>query len=201
MSLSEQIQSLNEIDLSDVDFTRAGLWPTPAKLAILVVVMIAVLAGGYFLIVSPELEALKQSEEREATLKKTFEKRAHQASNIEDYRAQNVELVKRFDSLLNQLPSDTEVPGLLEDITDVGVNGGLKINKIDLQKEATKEFFIELPMSIQLTGSYHNFGSFVSGVAALPRIVTLHDFKISISTGKEKSLSMIIGAKTYRYRD
>lgn len=200
MDIGEQIQKLNELDLSDIDFSRAGMWPAPAKIALLIVISVLVAFAGYYFIVSPKLAELDSSQTREATLRTQYEKRAHQASNIEGYRAQNEELVLRFDALLKQLPSDTEVPGLLEDITQVGVDGGLQIEKIELKREVTQEFFIELPMSIRLTGSYHNFGAFVSGVSALPRIVTLHDFSVSPDKGDE-TLSLVIDAKTYRYRE
>ena len=200
MALNDYMEKLNEIDLSDIDFTRAGMWPRPAKVALLVIIFVIVSVGSYYFFVNPKLAEWAKAKDKEVSLRKKFEKRAHQASNIEDYRAQNEELVKRFEALLKQLPSDTEVPGLLEDITSVGVDGGLKIEKIELKKEAKKEFFVELPMSIKLRGNYHNLGAFVSGVSALPRIVTLHDFDIK-PVGKSGDLSLQINAKTYRYRD
>lgn len=200
MALNDYMEKLNEIDLSDIDFSRAGMWPRPAKVALLVVIFILASLGSYFFIVNPQLTQWEKVKEEEVTLRKQFETRALQASNIEDLRAQNAELVMRFEALLKQLPSDTEVPGLLEDITSVGVNGGLTIEKIELKKETKQEFFIELPMAIRLRGNYHNLGAFVSGVAALPRIVTLHDFDIK-PVGNTGDLSLQINAKTYRYKD
>lgn len=200
MALKEYIDNLNNIDLSDIDFARAGMWPRPAKAFLLMVIFSLVSVGAFYFVVNPQLVVWGDAKKKELSLRKKFEKRAHQASNIEDYRAQNEELVKRFQALLKQLPSDTEVPGLLEDITSVGVNGGLKIERIELKKEAVKEFFIELPMDIRLRGNYHNLGAFVSGVSALPRIVTLHDFDIK-PAGSSGDLSLQINAKTYRYRD
>ncbi len=102
--------------------------------------------------------------------------------------------------MVSQLPSDTEVPGLLEDVTNKGVESGLEIKSIKLQPEQQKEFYVELPINIEVTGSYHDFGTFVSGIAGLPRIVTLHDFKIGSDPKTPGVLTMSISAKTYRYK-
>ena len=106
-----------------------------------------------------------------------------------------------FGALVSQLPSDTEVPGLLEDITNKGLLNGLSIASIDLQKEKAREFYVELPIAISAAGSYHDLGAFISGMAGLPRIVTLHDFSISAKGGDANKLQMNIVAKTYRYKD
>ena len=106
-----------------------------------------------------------------------------------------------FGALVSQLPSDTEVPGLLEDITNKGLLNGLSISAIELKKERAQEFYVELPISITASGSYHDLGAFISGMAGLPRIVTLHDFQITNSKKNPNSLDMKILAKTYRYRD
>ena len=109
-----------------------------------------------------------------------------------------IELDETFGALLEQLPKDTEVPGLLEDITEVAYGSGLSMKSISLEPEKVSEFYVELPIRIDVTGDYHDFGSFVSGVAALPRIVTLHDYAIKESEGSQ--LNMVIEAKTYRYK-
>jgi type IV pilus assembly protein PilO len=109
------------------------------------------------------------------------------------------EMEESFGALVAQLPSDTEVPGLLEDIDEKGAESGLTINSISLQPEKTAEFYVELPISVKVSGSYHDLGNFVSGIAGMPRIVTLHDYTIA----KAKSgglLDMVITAKTYRYK-
>jgi type IV pilus assembly protein PilO len=137
----------------------------------------------------------------EAELKQEFEKKAFQAANLDAYRRQMVEMQESFGALVSQLPSDTEVPGLLEDITNKGLLNGLEISSIDLQLEKAEEFYVELPISIVATGSYHDLGAFISGMAGLPRIVTLHDFNISASSENTNRLSMNIIAKTYRYKD
>ncbi len=113
-----------------------------------------------------------------------------------------VEMEESFGALISQLPSDTEVPGLLEDITNKGLLNGLEIASIDLQDEVSKEFYVELPIAIEASGSYHDLGAFISGMAGLPRIVTLHDFSIDIpKDGDSTKLEMSIVAKTYRYKD
>ena len=111
------------------------------------------------------------------------------------------EMEESFGALVSQLPSDTEVPGLLEDITNKGLLNGLNIASIDLLPEQAREFYVELPISIVASGSYHDLGAFISGMAALPRIVTLHDFNIAAPGGDANNLQMRIIAKTYRYRD
>ena len=111
------------------------------------------------------------------------------------------EMETTFGALFRQLPTDTEVPGLLEDISHTGLTAGLTFNSIQLAPEASKEFYVELPIDIEVKGGYHSFGAFVSGVAALPRIVTLHDFEIVPSSGKTHELIMKVRAKTYRYKE
>jgi type IV pilus assembly protein PilO len=124
-----------------------------------------------------------------------------EAANLEAYKRQMLEMEESFGALVSQLPSDTEVPGLLEDITNKGEQNGLAISKIDLLPEVPQEFYIELPISIVAVGSYHDLGAFISGMAGLPRIVTLHDFNIASSGSNTNQLEMNIVAKTYRYRD
>ena len=127
------------------------------------------------------------------------ETKAFQAANLQAYRQQMLELDETFGALLKQLPKDTEVPGLLEDITEVAHASGLSMKAISLQPEKVSEFYVELPIKIDVTGDYRDFGSFVSGVAALSRIVTLHDY--SIEAGNGSLLNMVIEAKTYRYKE
>jgi type IV pilus assembly protein PilO len=119
-------------------------------------------------------------------------------ANLPALRKQMADVEGRFSELLTQLPTDKEVPGLLEDISDIGRGAGLVINSIALQPERKSKFYIELPINIDVAGSYHELGQFVSGVAAIDRIVTLHDFNVRPGSG---NLSMTIQAKTYRYDD
>lgn len=202
MAFEDTMRSLREFDINDLDLDNVGSWPYPIKLFIFVLILAAVIVGGYYYHIEDLQIALASEEKREEQLKKDFEKKAFQAANLDAYRRQLAEMEETFGALVSQLPSDTEVPGLLEDITNKGLLNGLTISSIDLQAERAKEFYIELPISIVASGSYHDLGAFVSGLASLPRIVTLHDFNISLpGSGDANRLSMSIIAKTYRYRD
>ena len=201
MALEDTMRSLRDFDLSDLDFDNVGSWPTPIKLFIWVVLLAAVLAAGYYYHVKDLQLQLTQVEAKEETLKKEFEKKAFEAANLDAYRQQLKEMEESFGALVSQLPSDTEVPGLLEDITNKGLLNGLTIASIDLKGEQAREFYVELPIAISASGSYHDLGAFVSGMAGLPRIVTLHDFNITSKGGNANALQMNITAKTYRYKD
>jgi type IV pilus assembly protein PilO len=198
MSIQDAFSELQDFDVNDLDFENMGSWPSAIKFIAWAIVFVGVVAAGYFYIVADLQEQLAQEQKKELGLKKEFEGKAFKAANLEAYRAQMVEMEESFGSLISQLPSDTEVPGLLEDITKKGIDNGLDISSIKLQAEQSKEFYVELPISVSVTGSYHDFGAFVSGIASLPRIVTLHDFKISKT---DDALQMNITAKTYRYKD
>jgi type IV pilus assembly protein PilO len=201
MALEDSLRSLREFDLSSLDFENVGSWPVPIKIFIWAVLLIAVLVGGYYYHIEGLQLELAQAEEKEVALKKDFEKKAFEAANLEAYRQQMVEMEESFGALVSQLPSATEVPGLLEDITTKGLLNGLKIGSIVLQNELAKEFYVELPILIQASGSYHDLGAFVSGMAGLPRIVTLHDFEIYANKENPNNLDLKILAKTYRYKD
>jgi type IV pilus assembly protein PilO len=201
MALEDTMRSMREFDLSDLDLDSVGSWPTPIKVLIWAALLIAVLVGGYYWHVKDLQLELTTEESKEVELKKDFEKKAFQAANLEAYRQQLAEMEESFGALVSQLPSDTEVPGLLEDITNKGLLNGLQIAAIALQKESAKEFYVELPISINASGSYHDLGAFISGMAGLPRIVTLHDFQIKAKEKNSSNLEMKILAKTYRYKD
>ena len=201
MALEDTMRSLRDFDLSDLDFDNVGSWPLPIKMFIWLVLLGAIVVGGYYYHIEDLQLELAQVEAVEVKLKKEFEEKAFQAANLDAYRQQMVEMEESFGALVSQLPSDTEVPGLLEDITNKGLLNGLNIASIDLQNEQAREFYVELPISIQASGSYHDLGAFISGMAGLPRIVTLHDFKITGSGNNANDLKMSIIAKTYRYKD
>ena len=199
MALSDSFQDLRDFDASDLDFENIGSWPTVIKVIVWVIAFIAVLVAGYFYFISDLRDDLAREQRTEKDLKVQYERKAFEASNLEAYRKQMAEMEESFDALINQLPSDTEVPGLLEDITNRGLASGLDISSIALGDERAEEFYVELPINIEVTGSYHDLGGFVGGIASLPRIVTLHDF--SIERDEDMGLKMSITAKTYRYRD
>lgn len=203
MALQDQLKQLNEIDFSNLDANNIGMWPFPLKVLVLIVAFVAVLGGGYYFVLLPELTEVERLERQEQTLRQEFETKAGQAANLEELKQQRVDMEESFGALLRQLPSDTEVPGLLEDITLTGLDAGLKFSAIDLLPERRQEFYIELPIAITVSGLYHNMGAFVSGVANLSRIVTLHDFQIApaAGAGAGDELVMRIEARTYRYLD
>lgn len=201
MAFEDTMRGLREFDINDLDFDNVGAWPAVIKVVIWLVLLGAVLAGGYYYHIKDlqiELATVAVEEER---LKKDFEKKAFQAANLEAYKQQMAEMKESFGALVSQLPSDTEVPGLLEDITNKGLLNGLEIDSIDLLAEQSKEFYIELPISIVAKGTYHDLGAFISGMAGLPRIVTLHDFSVSASNDDSGLLNLKLIAKTYRYKD
>jgi type IV pilus assembly protein PilO len=203
MALSDSLESLKGFDVNDLDINNAGSWPWPVKLISMLIVFALIVAGFYWFLIKDQYSTLEKEEGKESQLKQQYESKAFQVANLDEYREQMREMEETFGALLKQLPADTEVPGLLEDITNTGLGTGLVINSIALQPEVSKEFYVELPINISVSGSYHDMASFVSGVASLPRIVTLHDFDIA-PVGKgpdelDRGLSMKISAKTYRY--
>jgi len=202
MSLASSLESLRSVDLSDLDMNNLGSWPAAVKVIAALLLMALMLGGGYYFYLSDMQDSLDQQKAQEETLKQQFSSKALQAANLEAYKEQMVEMEASFGALLRQLPSDTEVPGLLEDITRTGLGSGLEFEEIKLQPEVTQQFYIELPIQIKVVGGYHDLATFVSGVSSLPRIVTLHDFEIKPeSPGSSSKLRMSILAKTYRYND
>lgn len=204
MSLSENLSNwrnaASEIELDQIDWEEPGTWPGILKVFSLVLVAVLVLALGYYFIVSKQLAELESDKRKEQMLKEEFKTKAFEAANLDALRAQMAEMNEMFGALVSQLPSDTQVPGLLEDITGIGASNGLEFNSLELQSEQTKEFYVELPIDIVVTGTYHDLGAFVSGIASLPRIVTLHDFEISPVKERPGVMEMAIQAKTYRYK-
>lgn len=200
MAFQDVVRDLRELDFSELSLENIGSWPLAVKVMAWVLAFIVLIVFGYVYSISDLRDQLSQVETKELDLKKEFEEKAFKAANLDALRKQMVEMEESFGALVSQLPSDTEVPGLLEDVTNKGVESGLEIKSIKLQPELAKEFYVELPISIEVTGSYHDFGTFVSGIAGLPRIVTLHDFKIASDSKTPGVLSMSISAKTYRYK-
>ena len=193
-------EGLKDFDINDLDFKSAGTWPLAIKIIVWVLVLAVIIFLGYYLHLNDMLDERARVEKKEVELKQEYESKAFKAANLHVYRKQMEDMEKSFGALVKQLPSDTEVPGLLEDITHTGLGSGLEIDSIKLQPEQSAEFYIELPIEIEVRGGYHDLGSFVSGVASLPRIVTLHDFDIK-PTESGGLLAMTITAKTYRYND
>jgi type IV pilus assembly protein PilO len=199
MAFSDALQELKEFDVNELNADNIGSWPIAIKVIVWVIVFVAVLVAGYMYDVSGLQKNLAQEQKKELDLRSEFERKAYQAANLNAYRTQMVQMEESFGALVSQLPSDTEVPGLLEDITNKGLSSGLDINSITLSNEIVQEFYVEKPFQIVVRGNYHDIATFVSGIASLPRIVTLHDFEIIQSD--DATLNMKITAKTYRYKD
>lgn len=199
MNLADQIKSINNADLSDLNLEAMASWPPLLKIILLSALFVALLVAGFYLHIEDLNKRLKLAEREETTLRLDFEQKAFEAANLSAYKAQLAEMEVRFGALVAQLPSETEVPGLLEDITDKGELNGLSIERIDLLDEQAQNFYVELPIAIQAVGSYHDIGAFISGMAGLPRIVTLHDFEIVTARDAPSTLEISIQAKTYRY--
>ena len=198
--LKAMLANLKELDVNDlnnIDWENMGSWPLPGKIVFCSILFVLVLVGGYFYFIAEDVDALNAAKQREVTLKQDFENKAFRVANLDAYRTQLVEMEETFGSLLQQLPRDTEVPGLIDDISAAALSAGLSLNIIDPRPVTRTEFYNELPINIEVTGAYHEMGSFVSAVASLPRIVTLHDF--SIDKAPAGSLLMKIQAKTYQY--
>lgn len=200
MSLADSLKNLNEFDINDLDVNNAGIWPAPVKAIVLLIVFGLVLGGGYWFFVKDQYAQLDQVKKTEVDLRKQYENKAYKVANLDVFKKQMVEMEETFGALVKQLPSDTEVPGLLEDITNTAVGNGLSLQEVKLQPEQKKDFYVELPINIRVSGTYHELASFVSSVASLPRIVTLHDFTITPKSGESDVLDMQVQARTYRYR-
>lgn len=189
---------INLSELNNLDPNNIGSWPRYAKIGVIVILCAAVLAAGYYFDTQDQELQLERVKADEIKLRKDFEGKQLKAANLEAYKLQMVEMEESFGTMLRQLPSKTEVAELLVDITQTGLASGLEFSLFQPRNEVPKEFYAELPIDLTVSGNYHQIGDFVSGVAALPRIVTLHDIKLNES---DKRLVMTATAKTYRYLD
>jgi len=185
----------------NLELENIGQWPAAAKL-VLAIFMAAVIVGlGYMGFIDDQIKRLDRTIAEETTLKESYRSKYHVAANLDLFRAQMIEAEETFATQLRSLPNSHEIPGLLDDITFVGTTSGLDFLKLEWQPEISKEIYIELPIDIEVIGPYHSFGQFVSKVAGLPRIVTLHDFKIVIPQDDTETLNLKLQAKTYRYQE
>ncbi|WP_151705062.1 type 4a pilus biogenesis protein PilO [Nitrincola alkalilacustris] len=184
-------------DPNSVDFNTAGNWPIGIKIIAYIIVIAAMCGAGYYFIIADKQSGLEREIAREPELREQVRSKSFQVANLVPLRKQMEDVEERFSELLKQLPTEREVPGLLEELSDIGRGAGLQIEVIALQAERKAEFYVELPINIQVTGTFHQMGEFVSGVSAIERIVTLHDY--SIRSGSGNNLAMTINAKTYRY--
>ena len=195
MNLVEELQSL---DANDV-----GRWPLPFRVAVIAIVFILVTGLGiYWFIVKDKAPQLERAQAEEQELRTTFENKQRKAANYDAYKQQLAQIEQSFGTMLRQLPGETEIPSLIVDISQTGLAAGLQEKLFVPQAEIPRDFYAEKPIQIRLTGGYHEIGNFVSGIAALPRIVTLHDITITPENADSfDNLSMEVTAKTYRYID
>ena len=201
MAMQDSLDQLKDLDISSLDVNNIGAWPAAIKIIVMIFLFAAVIGGGYFLHITDKQKQLDTVTQKEDKLRKEYERKAEQAANLDAYRQQKQEMEAAFGALLPPPPPPPEVPGLIDDITRTALDNELTIESIDLQPESRSEFYVELPIRIVVEGNYHKIGSFVSSVASLSRIVTLHNFSLRPQNqdGGVGMLKMEILAKTYRY--
>jgi type IV pilus assembly protein PilO len=208
--------------LRNIDFNDVGRWPLSIKVIAVTLISGAVLGAGLWLDTRRQLDTLESVRATEKTLKTEFQDKQAKASNLDAYKVQMEEMKRSFGAMLRQLPSKTEVAELLVDISQTGLQSGLEFELFKPEGERPADFYAELPIKIKVAGTYHEFGQFVSEVAALPRIVTLQDFSIGplsanqggkklsqdgkkgdkkAATVNQDMLIMEVTAKTFRYLD
>lgn len=190
-------------ELRSLDTNDPGRWPLPIRVGAIALVFAAVVAAGvYYFVIQEEMPLLERAQRDERDLRVQFEDKQRKAANFDAYRTQLAEIERDFGAMLRQLPGKTEVPSLLVDISQTALGAGLEEIEFTPTGEIQKDFYAELPIRLRYTGSYHELGNFVSGIAALPRIVTLHDITIRpVNRSEPDELTLTVTAKTYRYLD
>lgn len=190
-------------DFNQIDFKNAGSLPLPVKAVLLSVLLLILVAGGYWFLWSPALEELDQAKAKEAELKEIFLTKKREAINLDAYKQQMVDIEKTFGALLRQLPDKSQMDGLLTDINQAGLERGLEFELFKPGAETLADFYAEMPITIKVTGSYHDLGAFATDISKLSRIVTLNDLAIAPAgkDGKDSKLVIDAIAKTYRYLD
>jgi len=194
------LEELNNLDINDVK--NIGTAPGIVKVFLIVLLCVIVVVAAYFLVITPKLEELAKVEMEEINLRAVFDEKAAKAANLDAYKQQLDEMRQSFGALLRQLPNKTEIETLLTDISQTGISSGLEIELFKPEGLVPKDFYAEYPIKLKVTGRYHQFAQFISGVAALPRIVTLQNIDIE-PAGKDAGvkLSMELTAVTYQYLD
>jgi len=195
------------MDLNELDFNNISEWPVAAKAVLIALACGLVGFGWYHFVTSAQIEQLKRAEQKEQELRQSFERKQQKAANLEEYRRQLAAMEESFGAMLRQLPDETEVASLLIDVSQKGLAAGLEFERFEPSAEIVRDFYAELPIRVRVTGRYHEFASFISGLSALPRIVTVHNIEIKRGEGSKSDAAptgpMTLGAivKTYRYLD
>lgn len=190
-------------ELRSLDTSDPGRWPLPFRAAaVILILVLATALGVWQFVIKVELPELERAERQEQELRTSFEQKQRRAANFDAYRNQLAEIERDFGTMLRQLPGQTEVASLLEDISQTALGAGLEERLFQPRPEVPQDFYAELPITLRYTGSYHEIGEFISGVAALPRIVTLHNMRIApINVDGAEELQLDVTGKTYRYLD
>ncbi len=200
MDIGQAVSDLQSIDSSD--FKKIGTAPLAVRVFLLALGLAAIIGLGIWFLVKPKFLNLDQIAAKEQTLKQQFDKTQAKAANRDAYIEQLGEMNRTFNVMLRQLPNKTDIENLLIDLSQTSVAAGLEVEYFKPEKEIPREFYVEYPIQIKVTGDYHQFGNFVSGLAALPRIVTLHDINIKpVGKAETQKLQMDLTATTYRYLD
>ena len=186
------------LELSELEFSNIGEWPSIAKAALIIVLCGALIGAAYYFHVQEQYKTLDRHRNTEIQLKKEFETKQAKVVNLEVYKEQLEEMKLAFGAMLRQLPDKSEVADLLVDVSQTGLAAGLEFELFQPAGEVPKDFYVELPINIRVLGNYHEFGEFVSGLAALPRILTIHNIRIE-RRRDSRNLVMHAVAKTYRY--
>jgi len=186
-------------DFKGLDPNDPGVWPLAPRLAVLAVLLIVTIAAAWWFDWREQVEVLEQRQAEELKLRDEWKSKKHQAINLDEYRRQLAEIDRQFGALLRQLPNRTEMESLLSDINQAGLGRGLQFDLFKPGSDNVKDFYAELPITVTITGSYHDLGAFASDISRMPRIVTLND--ISLEAGKDAPLKMNGTATTYRYLD
>lgn len=195
---------MNIVDeLKSLDANDVGRWPFIFRAAVILIIFLAVVGFGvYWTIIKDKAPQLERAQEDEQTLRLTFENKQRKAANYDAYKDQLAQIEQSFGTMLRQLPGQTEIPSLIVDVSQTGLAAGLQEKLFQPQPEIPKDFYAEKPIKIRLSGGYHEIANFVSGVAALPRIVTLHDINITPESPDQfDKLIIEVTAQTYRYLD
>lgn len=184
-----------------LELENVGQWPKAAKIVLAIFLAIIVFVLSYTMLISDKITLLESEKAKQTELMDQYQTKYHVSANLDLFKAQMKEAELLFANQLKSLPDSHEIPGLLDDITFVGTTSNLDFVKLNWQPEIIREIYVELPIDIVVVGTYHQFGEFVSKIAALPRIVTLHDFKVSKSSKGSDLLTLNLKAKTYRYKE